>query len=522
MKKKLYDYQQLQVDAAIRASKHHKTILVQTPTGGGKTVMFSFIAHRFISATTQDVIIYVHRRELAKQTRQTIFDTFGISAQLISAGMRNVPKARIYIAMVESAKKRMPSNIGLAIIDEAHIASLHKAHTFTDNVTIIAFSATPISANKKQPLKDIYQFLIPGPQINDLIGRGKLCQNITIAPQDVVDRNALAVKGGDFNDKLMGNEFSKAKHVKSTLTYYEKFLLRKKTLIFNCNISHSIEVTRHFKAAGYNIRHLDSENCTDFEREETLRWLKNTPDAILSSVAILTTGFDEPTVEGIIVNRSIMSLSLWLQITGRGGRIFQGKDFFYILDMGANAVNLGDWSDDRDWKDIFENPPTARKTVGVAPCKSCPKCEAIISAQSNQCKYCGYLYPLKNVAEEVMVSEEYKVLTKGIDVSRLITSSKNKGYKDYHSFYEIGNRIIKNAPPHTSQSTLIQTYENEAKKWCESQGKKYNAFHRKIIKDFFDVKFSNLQAHPPSQISQTIQTLTTLQPITNTLPLWLQ
>ena len=510
----------MQVDAAIRATKKHKTILVQTPTGGGKTVMFSFIAHRFISATTQDVIIYVHRRELAKQTRQTIFDTFGISAQLISAGMRNVPKSRIYIAMVESAKKRMPSNIGLAIIDEAHIASLHKAHTFTENVTIIGFSATPISANKKQMLIDIYELLIQGPQIKDLISRGKLCQNITIAPQDVVNRKALAVKGGDFNNKLMGNEFSKAKHVKSTLTYYEKFLLNKKTLIFNCNIAHSIEVTRYFKAAGYNIRHLDSENCTDFEREETLQWLKNTPNAILSSVAILTTGFDEPSVEGIIVNRSIMSLSLWLQITGRGGRIHPNKDLFIIIDMGANAVNLGDWSDDRDWIDIFENPPTASKTMGVAPCKSCPQCEAIISAQSNDCKYCGYQYPAKKVAEEVLVSEEYRVLTKGIDVSRLITSANNKGYKEYASYYEIGKRLIKNAPKGTSQSTIEQTYVLEARKWCEAKGKKYNPFHKKLIKEFIEAEISKLQAPPPTQNLQP--QLTTLQPITNILPTWLQ
>ncbi len=524
MKKQLYDYQQIQVDSAIRATKEHKTILVQTPTGGGKTVMFSFIAHRFMSASTQDVIIYVHRRELAKQTRQTIFDTFGISAQLITAGMRSVPKSRIYIAMVESAKKRMPSNIGLAIIDEAHIASLHKAHTFTENVTIIAFSATPISANKKQPLKDIYQLLVSGPQINDLIERGKLCQNITIAPKDVVDRNALAVKGGDFNDKLMGNEFSKAKHVKSTLTYYEKFLIGKKTLIFNCNIDHSIEVTRHFKAAGYNIRHLDSENCSDFEREETLRWLKHTPDAIVSSVAILTTGFDEPSVIGVIVNRSIMSLSLWLQITGRGGRTFAGKEFFYIIDMGANAVNLGDWSYDRDWLDIFENPPSARKTVGVAPCKSCPTCEAIIAAQASECKYCGYVYPAKKIAEEIEISEEYKVLTKGIDVERLISSARNKGYKDYASFYEIGKRLLKNSKLDNNanqkeRQILTDIYINEVKKWCEAQGKKYNGFHKKLITEFIEEELSKLQT---PILSEATVSLSNIQPITNTLPSWLQ
>ena len=520
MKKQLYDYQLYLVNEAIRATLYYDKILIQAATAAGKTVMFSAIAYRFIQKSNADVIIYVDSEDLAKQTRNTLFEWYGISAQFIFAGMKRVPKARVYVAMINSVGKRMPSNIGLGIIDECHIATLHKAHTFTQGVKLLGFTATPLSANKKQPLKDIYQHIIVGPQIKELIEKKALCQNITIAPKDIVDRNELATKGGEFNDRLMGNEFSKAKHVKSTLKYYEKFLKHKKTLVFNCNVSHSIEVCRHFKAAGYNCKHVDAVSVSKTEYEKILEWLKHTPDAILCSVGKMTKGFDEKTVMGLIVNRSIMSLSLWLQIMGRGGRVCEGKNEFIAIDMGANAVNLGDWSDDRDWIDIFENPPTARKTVGVAPCKSCPQCEAIISSQSNDCKYCGYHYPAKKVAEEVLVSEEYRVLTKGIDVSRLITSANNKGYKEYASFYEIGKRLIKNAPKGTSQSTIEQTYVLEARKWCEAKGKKYNPFHKKLIKEFIEAEISKLQATPPTQNLQP--QLTTLQPITNILPTWLQ
>jgi superfamily II DNA or RNA helicase len=212
-----YLYQSQLINDAIRATLHHDTILIQAATGAGKTVMFSYIAHRFICKSIQDVIIYVDSEDLVKQTRKTIFNIFGISAQPILAGMRKVPKSRIYIAMINSVGKRMPSNIGLGIVDECHIATLHKAHTFTTGIKIIGFTATPISANKKLPLKDIYQTICTGPQINELIKDGKLCQNITLAPKDVVDRNELAVKGDDFDVTKMGSEFSKAKHVKNTL-----------------------------------------------------------------------------------------------------------------------------------------------------------------------------------------------------------------------------------------------------------------------------------------------------------------
>jgi superfamily II DNA or RNA helicase len=507
-----YNYQSQIINDAIRATIKHDTILVQAATGAGKTVMFSFIAERFIRKSIQDVIIYVDSEDLVKQTRTTIFNCFGISAQPILAGMKKVPKNRIYIAMINSVGKRMPSNIGLGIVDECHIATLHKAHTFTSEVKIIGFTATPISADKKLPLKDIYQTIVVGPQISELIKQGKLCQNLTIAPKDVVDRNELAVKGGDFDSTKMGGEFSKAKHVKNTLRYYEKFIKGKKTLIFNCNVSHSIEVCKHFVAAGYNCKHVDAENVSKFEYSHILLWLKSTPDAILCSVGKMTKGFDEPSIEAIIVNRSIMSLSLWLQITGRGGRIFPNKEIFFILDMGANAVNLGDWSDDRDWKDIFYNPPQPRKNAGVAPCKSCPKCDAIIAAQARECKWCGFLFPVKEIAPEDEVSEEYKILTKGIDIDKFIKHSEKLGHKQFASFYKIGERIIKNAP-NQDKAKLVNAYEKEAQKWCAAMGKKYNAFHKKLITEFIEEELCKLQS--PKLVIQPIK------PITNLFPSWL-
>lgn len=519
MKKQLFDYQEkLYREAALAIQSGCQKLLIQSATGSGKTVLFSYIANGYIGKSTKDVIIYVHRKELAKQTRDTIFQIFGISSQLITAGMKRVPKARIYVAMIESAKKRLPSNIGLAIIDECHIASLHKAHLFSDGIPIIGFSATPISANKKVPLNSIYEKIIVGPQIGELIAKGRLVQNITIAPSDVVDRAKLKVKGAEFNEQLMGDEFSKAKHVKSTLVYYEKFLKGKKTLIYNCNIAHSIEVTRYFKAHGYNIRHLDSENCSDAERDATLDWLKNTEDAILSSVGILTAGFDEPSVIGIMVNRSIMSPALWLQICGRGGRTYLGKQHFYIIDMGGNAVNLGDWCDDRDWEDIFLNPDKPKDKAGVAPCKSCTECEAIIPAQARACKYCGHEFPVKAVADEVIVSENYTILTKGINIESIIESANRKNYKQYASFYEIGKRIIKNATKKqlTNRFELTEIYTHEAQKWCELQNKKFNFFHKKLISEFFDAEFSKLQA---PETEHKIQ----IKPIQNltSLPSWL-
>ena len=86
-----------------------------------------------------------------------------------------------------------------------------------------------------------------------------------------------------------------------------------KTLIFNNGINTSLIVYDMFKTAGYDIAHLDN-TASKKERARILNWFKVTPGAILTSVSILTTGFDEPTVESIILNRATKSLTLYLSL----------------------------------------------------------------------------------------------------------------------------------------------------------------------------------------------------------------
>jgi superfamily II DNA or RNA helicase len=136
--------------------------------------------------------------------------------------------------------------------------------------------------------------------------------------------------------------------------YVEKSL-GKKTLIFNNGINTSLYVYDTFKEAGYPIRHLDNTTSNE-DRKEILRWFKVTPNAILTSVGILTTGFDEPTVETIILNRATKSLTLYYQMIGRGSRKLPNKDTFNVIDLGNNALRFGLWNEPVDWQYIFKYP----------------------------------------------------------------------------------------------------------------------------------------------------------------------
>jgi len=188
-----------------------RKLVGQLPTGGGKTVVFAAISQRYIQKSDKNVLILVHRKELLKQTRKTLYNGFEIECHPIIAGSKYVPPCRVYVAMVETAYRRIEKikNIGLVIIDEAHIASFNKIHEFYPNEYILGFTATPLSSSRKKPMNMFYEDIVCGASIQELIQEDLLCQNITYAPKETVDRLELETKGNDFDDHSMSIAFSK-------------------------------------------------------------------------------------------------------------------------------------------------------------------------------------------------------------------------------------------------------------------------------------------------------------------------
>ena len=160
---------------------------------------------------------------------------------------------------------------------------------------------------------------------------------------------------GDYTVKSSDDLYSNMVMQEKLLHAYTEKSLGKKTLIFNNGISTSLQVYESFKNAKYNIRHLDNTTSAE-DRKDILTWFKKTNDAILTSVGILTTGFDEPTVETIILNRATKSLTLYFQMIGRGSRRLPNKQEFTVIDLGNNALRFGLWNNPIDWQHIFKSP----------------------------------------------------------------------------------------------------------------------------------------------------------------------
>lgn len=364
--KELYPYQKEAIDkilSALESNNNNDNILFQLPTGGGKTVIFSEVVRQYIFKKKERVLILTHRIELLRQTATTLNET-GVPTKLITSEIKELEEKDEYVcflAMVETLNNRLQedetfvSDINLVIVDEAHYNSFKKIFKYFSNSTIFGVTATPLSSNINTPLNQFYNKLIVGDAISELIKKNYL-SNATTFTFDVKLKSLKIGSDGDYTinslDKIYGDSEMQTK----LLSCYEGKALGTKTLIFNSSIKTSVAVHDHFAKAGYdNIKHLDS-NSEKNERREILRWFRETPGAILTSVGILTTGFDEPTVETIILNRATRSLTLYHQMIGRGSRKLPNKNHFNIIDLGDNARRLGLWQDYIDWREVFKNP----------------------------------------------------------------------------------------------------------------------------------------------------------------------
>ena len=238
--------------------------------------------------------------------------------------------------MVETLNNRLNdgldiSDVGLVIIDEAHYNSFRKLFKHFEKCIILGVTATPLSSNIKLPMYENYDELIVGNSINSLIESGFLSKATTYS-FDVSLRSLRIGINGDYTVRSSELLYGNYSMLEKLLYAYEQKSKGKKTLIFNNGINTSKLVHETFHNAGYDVKHLDNTN-SDNERREIIQWFKHTPNAILTSVGILTTGFDEPTVETIILNRATKSLTLYHQMIGRGSRKLPNKSEFKVIKL---------------------------------------------------------------------------------------------------------------------------------------------------------------------------------------------
>lgn len=427
---KPYPYQQKGIDEIINKFDKHNRILYQLCTGGGKTAIFSFLTKWWLDNYDSNVLILCHRTELVSQTEKTL-NNIGIGSEpIVSKVTRAKHHSRVYIGMVETAYRRLQKNpyffpnVGLIIVDECHILVFHKCFNHFPNAKILGCTATPCVLKRETfyrckycktdsntqdeccgdemqewskpfTLSQIYNDIVVGPSISEIIDFGSIVREITFI------KNYTEVKGlkqdydGEFTVESVDQAYSTDDAIFNVLLNYKEICSGKKTIIFNSSSRTNLAVYNRFIEAGLtNVRMFDSVNKSESgNRNDLLKWFDETPDAILMNVGVFTTGFDSREVQAIILNRPTGSLSLFIQIAGRGGRTSDKiyKDNFILVDGGGNVDRFGEWSEDRDWENIFFNGTSKEKckTLNAFDIQDCPECGTLYPKSASECPECG-------------------------------------------------------------------------------------------------------------------------------------
>ncbi|TXK52357.1 DEAD/DEAH box helicase [Pontibacter qinzhouensis] len=417
-----------------------KKVILCLPTGAGKTFTFSDLAKRTVEKGGR-VLILTHRIELLTQADGALTKV-GLNPFVISANTKHLYTAECYVAMVETFYRRVKKesfvsalgNISLVIIDECHLGNFFKIIEYFQDAFIIGATATPISSKKEFPLKDFYSDIVEPIDIPSLIQMGFLAPPITYGAKEEI--TGLKTKMGEYTDESLMNVFDKKTMYDDAITHYKQLAAGRKTICFNINIEHSIKMKNAFLDAGISAEHLDG-TTPDAERKRILKAFNRGEFNVLCNVGVLTTGFDEPSISCIIINRATKSTSLYFQCCGRGSRMAPGKKDFIIIDMGANFKEHGLWNEPINWRDRFLNPKKPGKGGGVAPVKECHKCSAIIPAGVKTCSYCGFTYTKEHEEKELLrsagfveISPEHlskawdKMSVKEIEATRILKNYK--------------------------------------------------------------------------------------------------
>ena len=395
----LRGYQADLVEKIRVAFKRHRRVLVQAPTGSGKTVLFGYIAEA-AAERGKRVLILVHRHELLKQASEKLHRPHG----LIKAGVVPDHRQPIQIASVQTLVKRLwQYRFDLIIIDEAHHTPAGSYRIILDaypGAHVLGVTATPCRSNGGG-LKEMFDTLIIGPTVRKLTERGFLSPAIVYVPSKI-DTGSVHTRMGDFVKSELNAAADKPTITGNAITHYRRYADQQPAIAFCVSVAHSEHVAAEFRHAGYTAQHVDGK-MSQQERDAALAGLADGSINVVTSCDLISEGVDVPVVSCGIMLRPTQSKGLFLQQVGRCLRPAPGKTHAVILDHAGNCARHGmlpdteiQWTLDGD-KDVQKR----LKGKNQGRIRECPKCYAAFES-TRTCPECRFELPVQErTIEEV-------------------------------------------------------------------------------------------------------------------------
>lgn len=408
----LRPYQQAAIDELYGYLRtHDDNPCVVIPTAGGKTPLMATVCRDAVGTWAGRVLILAHVKELLQQSVDKLrLICPEIKVGVYSAGLRRRDTAQaVIVASIQSIYQRACEldAFDLILVDEAHLipadgegmyrSFLADARKVNPHVRVIGFTATPFRLKTGTICgpENILNAICFEVGVKELIVQGFLCPLITKNGITKADTSRLHVREGEYVANEVEDLMDQDGLVEAACGEIVGYSAdRHAVLIFAAGVEHGRHIVRvladsHGIECGFV--------CGDTpagERDELLARFRGDlggglfprkPLKYLCNVNVLTTGFDAPTIDCVVLLRPTLSSGLYYQMVGRGFRLDSGKANCLVLDFAGNVLRHGP-------VDQLRVKPASLGN-GEAPAKECPECQAVIAAGYARCPECGYEFP---------------------------------------------------------------------------------------------------------------------------------
>lgn len=327
----LRDYQIEMKTRLMEAWKAHRSVMVQMPTGTGKTHLLASVVSEFVSSAGSGVWLIAHRRELVAQMEETLAK-YGIRRE-------DTPVRVMSVQWLSRHWNEVGDAPGLIVIDEAHhalAASYTEMWKRYSAAKKLGVTATPCRLNSRG-FTELFEVLVTSWSIAEFIEKGVLFvfDYVSIRPgseeQRLIDGLEKRGADGDYQVKEMDAVLNRRPGIERLYRSVRQFASGKKGMVYAISIEHARRIAEYYSRRGVNAVAVDSKTPA-MERKRMVEEFRHGKIEVLVNVDVFSEGFDCPDVEFVQLARPTLSLAKYLQQVGRGLRRSEGKEACMLID----------------------------------------------------------------------------------------------------------------------------------------------------------------------------------------------
>lgn len=433
---KLRPYQVKALDKIYADLQIMPNVLLQGMMGCGKTcISVTLIKRLYRENPDMAFLVLMHKQELAEQFYDAFrkytdihFRDIGICC----AGLnQRTMDRRVTIATIQTfvnSKEDYPG-AGLIIVDEAHRIDINTDTQYKQcfdylrlqrpNCRILGITATPsrlghgyIYGTRCKPGSiNLFQDVSHKITYDELKADGFLVElrgQVAIHESLTTDLSGVAING-DYVLNQLGEVMTREIHLQTAVDAIDQYCSGyQRICVFCCTIDHAEKLKKLLGSRATTVH----SRLTPIERQAAMNQWESGEKPIMTSVNILTEGFDMPQLDCLVFARPTLSSSLYLQAVGRVLRPYPGKDHGFLVDLTDNTDRFG-----TDLDNVKVSVPKAVEAVLKKErdmMKACPECNSECHVAVRECATCGYEWPENEVREAMgLPAMESVVFTKG-------------------------------------------------------------------------------------------------------------